>query len=379
MPQPSKTLQTRLDSVRTALLAGRLDEARRTVSRLMISEPPTLEIFLYGGAICLRQFDYPGALGYYEKAFRLQFGTSTKKPNNPACSRARLQHDIEQLNYLQAGNLLEPARAGTVSAYEALLDHALRHPETNGLFGLSEQLLKQVPDYNKAIHIYVPKEVHGPILNPELDFDRIEEEYFARQNECTFIDHLLMPDVLQELRRQCLESRFWFDTYKNGYVGVNLERGFSSKLVFRIASDLQEKFPRMIGRLPLTAAWALKYQQRLPGTGCHADSARTNINFWITPDEANLDPGGGGLVVYNLEPPREWRYQEYNGPEQQLQEFANQHPNTAVRVPYKCNRGVFFNSKYIHKTDAFDFRPGYANRRINVTFLFGDPLDPGAG
>lgn len=35
----------------------------------------------------------------------------------------------------------------------------------------------------------------------------------------------------------------------------------------------------------------------------HADDARVNLNFWVTPDDANLDPTSGGLVVYPKEPP----------------------------------------------------------------------------
>jgi hypothetical protein len=32
---------------------------------------------------------------------------------------------------------------------------------------------------------------------------------------------------------------------------------------------------------------------------------------------------------------------------------------------------VMFNSNLVHKTDDFAFRPGFTNRRINVTMLFG--------
>ena len=35
----------------------------------------------------------------------------------------------------------------------------------------------------------------------------------------------------------------------------------------------------------------------------HADAAAVNVNFWLTPDDANLDPDGGGLVVWDKEAP----------------------------------------------------------------------------
>lgn len=41
----------------------------------------------------------------------------------------------------------------------------------------------------------------------------------------------------------------------------------------------------------------------MDGIAVHADSATVNLNFWLTPDEANLDPTSGGLVVYPKVPP----------------------------------------------------------------------------
>ena len=43
-----------------------------------------------------------------------------------------------------------------------------------------------------------------------------------------------------------------------------------------------------------------------------------------------------------------------------------------VRVPYRRNRVVIFDSDLFHHTDDLGFRSGYENRRINVTMLFGD-------
>jgi hypothetical protein len=45
-----------------------------------------------------------------------------------------------------------------------------------------------------------------------------------------------------------------------------------------------------------------------------------------------------------------------------------------VRVPYKMNRCVLFDSTYFHTTDDIHFKAGYENRRINCTLLFGKGL-----
>ena len=43
----------------------------------------------------------------------------------------------------------------------------------------------------------------------------------------------------------------------------------------------------------------------MTGIVAHADQAKVNVNFWLTPDEANLDPTNGRLVTkftLNLNP-----------------------------------------------------------------------------
>lgn len=42
-----------------------------------------------------------------------------------------------------------------------------------------------------------------------------------------------------------------------------------------------------------------------------------------------------------------------------------------VRIPYRANRAVIFDSDLFHATDQPAFREGYANPRVNITFLYG--------
>ena len=42
-----------------------------------------------------------------------------------------------------------------------------------------------------------------------------------------------------------------------------------------------------------------------------------------------------------------------------------------VKIPYRANRAVVFDSSLFHESDGFRFKPGYENRRVNVTMLYG--------
>ena len=44
------------------------------------------------------------------------------------------------------------------------------------------------------------------------------------------------------------------------------------------------------------------------GIEAHADDASINVNFWITPDQANLNKKTGGLKIWNKIPPKKWDF-----------------------------------------------------------------------
>ena len=121
--------------------------------------------------------------------------------------------------------------------------------------------------------------------------------------------------------------------------------------------------------------WAYKYDSRLSGIDIHADFAAINVNFWMSPDDANLDSESGGMVIWDKEAPLEWAMDEYNtyDPVQQdaIRAYLRENRATRLAIPHRQNRCVVFNSNLLHRTDDIHFRDGYENRRINVTMLFG--------
>ena len=49
-------------------------------------------------------------------------------------------------------------------------------------------------------------------------------------------------------------------------------------------------------------------------------------------------------------------------------------PNVArmnYTIPYRQSRAVIFHSELTHHSGRISFKPGYKNRRINLTLLFG--------
>ena len=95
--------------------------------------------------------------------------------------------------------------------------------------------------------------------------------------------------------------------------------------------------------------------------------------MWISPDSANLNEGGGGLVVWkNGAAPLSWDwsgFNNYSGDQDRVEAFLKDAEQ--VNIPFKQNRAVIFNGNIFHRSDAFHFKRGYKNRRMNLTWLFG--------
>ena len=139
--------------------------------------------------------------------------------------------------------------------------------------------------------------------------------------------------------------------------------------------ELTESLPRVLGGHAFRNMWVYRYNNRSEGVAAHTDDGAVTFNFWITPDHANQNPGGGGLVVYAKEQPLDWDWERYNkekyGPamKREIDEFLE--GAETVAIPYAENRAVLFHSNLFHKSERVNFKDGFENRRMNVTMLFG--------
>jgi hypothetical protein len=204
------------------------------------------------------------------------------------------------------------------------------------------------------------------------DRDELVRQFQDGPTGAIYFDGLLTPDALAALRRFLLQSTIWHDfSHIGGFVASYLEDGLACPLVLQIADELRATFPELIGKHPLSQAWAFKALEQTATIDVHADDAAVSVNFWVTPSEANLNPGRGGLAVCRVPPPLDWRMRGYDTDQERIVAFLAQNGSDSLMVPYRENRAVLFESRLFHHSDAPKFALGYENHRINVTLLFG--------
>jgi tetratricopeptide (TPR) repeat protein len=311
---------------------GKYDDAEVALRRALELEPHRHEILRSLGGTLFNQGRFADSVPLFRRYVELEYGSQNASVRGPFPPH-KSWHDKEQRDYLNSG----AAAAGAVARFN--LEEGAR--------------------------------ISGRAVNPDSSGGEIAAKWQNGSPQLVVIDDLLTDEALNRLRHYCWRSTIWNQIYANGYVGALPEDGFACPLLVQIADELRSTYPAILNNLPLMRCWAFKYDSELTGINIHADFAAVNINFWITPDDANLDPESGGLVVWDKPAPLEWTFEEYNNEEKMIREFLAQTGAKSVTIPHRTNRAVIFDSDLFHKTDKISFKRGYLNRRINITMLYG--------
>jgi tetratricopeptide (TPR) repeat protein len=333
---------------------GHWEEAEKAFARAVALQPGFAKAHNNLGMALHKR----GALAQAEAAFR---------------EALRLKPDYTEAQDNLGNLLLESRRTG--EAFECFMHRASQRQDWN-LDGPSltehgkEQAAHRGNPATGKIEIAGGARIAGPAVNPRNNIAEISENWRGSRPQLVVIDDLLTPAALEGLRRFCLDSTIWREGF-DGYVGARPQSGFACPLIAQVAEEFAATYPVIFQHHPLLFAWAFNYQQGHNGIKVHADFAAVNVNFWITPDDANLDPATGGLSVWDVAAPLDWGFDRYNSHETPIRAFLAQSGARATKIPYRCNRAVIFDSDLFHETDVMSFRAGYDNRRINITLLYG--------
>jgi len=367
---------------------GREDEAAQRFREAIDLNPQATEAWIGLGWLHVGQRRYDEAVRFFRSGLVAKRGSrwwpadgSPLPPPGPplAINAPKLSHDIEQLSYLVERGDLPAGFAEIVADYRAMKGEIERvHGEATTVMLSQSELGPIAESYARIVHWRDTPAQLGAVLGDGWDRREIERLYAVPPGVC-FLDGLLEKDALEALRRFCLDSTIWNEVGHNfheegtrrAYLGTYASDGFCCPLLFQIAEDLTRALPAIFADHRLTQMWAYKYEPRMEGIGIHGDNAAVNVNFWITPDEANLDSGSGGLMVWPAEAPAQWNFDDYNKDRKKIRRFLDSSGVAPVNVPYRQNRAVIFNSDLFHATAPLNFKPGYENRRVNVTMLFG--------
>ena len=352
---------------------GKLANAAEAFQQALTLKPGYANAHYHLGLVRLWQGKEEEALGCFHRSADLTFNHGHGVAPS-FVTKARVKHDYEQLQYVAAhvpSLLILNEYRQTLTALNQRISQSF--PDSIFMKLTPQEQSQLAPSFNRLLYTRPTPRINTQALNPHLDVSAIETRYFSTKPEAMFVDGLLTQKALSEIRAFCLESTIWKRDYQNGYIGTFLANGFACPLLLQIAEELRSRFPRIFQHHQLQQAWAFKHDSALRGLNMHADAAAVNVNFWITPDEANRNPDSGGLVVWDKEAPDSWDFAEYNNDKNKhkIQAFLEESGAKPINIPHRQNRAVIFNSNLFHETDIIEFQDSYECRRINVTLLYG--------
>ena len=314
---------------------------------------------LRGRALALLALgDEAAALNDFEKIFLVRASLEFRPSK---ISRLKLRHDLDQLSYSGKGKKYAKILSN--------LESEIHWPEDeNEPVRLSKTWSKSLEEFfNQPTNIVLAEKVSEPLtVNAISILNSLDEIKDGPQ----IIDGLLHEDALKMLRYYLLKSTIWTDfTHIDGFVATYLETGLASPLFLQLVTALRQT--SAFRNLPLVQGWAFKGVSSEARIGMHSDEAKLSLNIWLTPDNANLEPEHGGLIVHRHLPPADWSLSNYSDDKARIEKWILQKNTDSLEIPYRENRAVIFDSRLFHGSGSMKFADGYENQRINITLLFG--------
>jgi len=337
-------------------------EAERVLRQIVSRVPDDARVVSLLGYVMIATGQWNGA----SELLTDFFARSARQKYISGANPQAMRHDCEQIRYLSGLSYDIPSIARAVETIGSLPG-----AQYNGTDAASatEGLARVLAD---TFYIQNCESLDRSPLSDNMVFWGDEAGVLSGAKTHLVIDGLLTNEALFQLRDFCLSSTIWSTSSCGGELIANMHTGFSCPLLFQISGDLKRRMPALFGDQQLIMAWAYRYIGDAPEFGPHADPGLTTVNFWITPDEANLDQNCGGLQIWGVQAPSHYIEQERPAQLETVRELLSSSALEPEVIRYRCNRAVIYPSSAIHSTDRYRFATGYADRRMNVTLLFGD-------
>jgi len=284
--------------------------------------------------------------------------------SNKNIIRTFVKHEYEQIRHIDSDADGIRNMKITQDFYDSLEKLNLKPPnqyKENDYFFISN--LHKIK-YNK------PPKVRSNYINQKLNFNELEMRYVTSNPEILVIDDFLTHDFLEDLRVFFRCANIFKYPYSRGYIGAFLGKGMANKALLEFSTELKKSLNKIFLNYYLSQAWSFKYDSKREGIGVHADDAKVNVNFWITDDSANVNHDNGGMIIWKKTPNDNASFKDFNSL-QSMDKIKDEIKDAdSMRIPYKSNRAVIFNSKLYHATDEIEFKDNYKDRRVNITFLY---------
>ncbi|PKL75059.1 MAG: hypothetical protein CVV27_17330 [Candidatus Melainabacteria bacterium HGW-Melainabacteria-1] len=363
------------------------DAAITSFESLLPSQPNTYAVWL-GLAQAYLHAEQPAASRRcFARAEAIQIASPDwpvqcwqRKLQQPARLFKKLRHDRDYLNWLAKGRsgagtgLPEPSVILSAGADLDRLEAQARQEFATGGLSLDTSCALDAM-LERLAWVPEPAPVSAPLLR-SIPSTELEKAFGASFPQYLVIDDFLSPAALASLLGFCRDANVWRNYWHGeNYLCAYPQDGINIELIYVLAAELRAALPGVFGPHKLKKFWLYKYSsQQHQGVQIHADTGAVNVNLWLAPEQANLDPGSGGLLLYDVEAPpfaTDQAFHAFNRDPLAIQGLLRSRGAREYRVPYRQNRVTIFNANLLHQTMPYHFDADYPHQRLNLTLMFG--------
>jgi len=238
----------------------------------------------------------------------------------------------------------------------------------------------------RAVHIESCGPVRGLTLQIWRDLPLLRSAYL--EHGVAVVDQALHPSVWRLLYRCMVRSTVWFST-KNSDGTLNARNyALPQGLFEQVGLELEAALSAAGLPIKHLIDWHSYKSARAGGrgVGIHSDmgsdAPSVNVDIFMTPEAANLDPTTGGLRVYRAGVPvgvnafeagmLDWDATPRVGvPRDTYRELLERAAFQHTHIPYQANRLIVFDSSLFHETVApVNFIDSHAGHRMFLAYQF---------
>lgn len=340
---------------------GDLKLAEKLFRDVVRVQTGNFEVYRHLGAIHRDHGDLTTALADFRHAMQLERGAQKLDAERDAgfglvprdIGLINLRVYAEQIAYLLEHNKLPETYGKELESYREVLVELSDQVENERHVSLNESQRRRLGrSFCRVLHLGPLSAIPAGALNHLLDFTAIRKRHTEEAGHVMVLDDFLSEEAVATLTAYCLESTIWFCPARQGMIRARLEDGFGNGLMLQLVEELRTRFPNVLGQLRLSGMEGRIYAARaydLP-TEEHADGMVLVI--WLSADHANLERDRGGLIL------------------QSRRGDAGGDGETPQIVHHRHNRAVLADNTLTIRPDDCQFRPGLANRRLELCLRF---------
>ncbi len=351
---------------------GEFKLAEKLFRDVVRAQPSNFEVYRHLGAIHRDHGELTTAMADFRHAMQLE--RRAGKPDQTHdegygltprhTGLVNLEVYAEQIDYLIGANKLPESYTEELDRYRAVISELKDSAETRSTVTLSENQRRRLGrSFGRILHLGPLAAIPAGTLNHRVDADALRESFDRQDLPVAVVDEFLSEQAVQQLTAYCLESMIWFRPAENGLIRATLEDGFSSSLMLQLVEELRTRFPDVLGTCHLTGLEGRIFASHAYDLMTDDGDSSITLIVWLSPDEANMEPGRGGLQVQL----RRDRPTASEADAADEDDFSAPAPQV---VAHRFNRAVFIEGSVSYRPDDCRFRPGLRSRRLEILLRF---------